>query len=61
VSFGHGAHNTLGAALARIQLAEALRALVQQLPDLRLGRTPAEIVWTGNPLDDGPTKVSVDW
>ncbi|HEY4021189.1 MAG TPA: cytochrome P450 [Pseudonocardiaceae bacterium] len=61
LSFGHGAHHCLGAALARIELAEALRALAEQLPGLRLGCAPEEIVWTGNALDDGPTLVPVEW
>jgi cytochrome P450 len=61
LSFGHGAHHCLGAALARVELAEALRALAEQLPGLRLGCAPEEIGWTGNPLDDGPTLVPAEW
>lgn len=34
--FGAGAHRCLGAALARIELQEALRGLLTRLPDLRL-------------------------
>ena len=60
-SFGHGVHHCLGAPLARIELAEALRALAEQLPGLRLGCAPEEIVWAGNPLDDGPLAVPVTW
>lgn len=61
LSFGHGAHHCLGAPLARIELAEALRALAEQLPDLRLGCASEEIAWVGNPLDDGPIAVPVVW
>ena len=60
-SFGHGAHHCLGAALARIEIAEALRALATHLPDLRLGCEPEDIVWVGSPLDDGPTALPVSW
>ena len=61
LSFGHGAHHCLGAALARIEIAEALRALAARLPDLRLGCEPDEVVWVGSPLDDGPTALPVFW
>lgn len=61
LSFGHGAHHCLGARLARIELTEQVRALAEQLPGLRLGCAPEEIVWAGNPLDDGPIAVLVTW
>lgn len=61
LSFGHGAHHCLGAPLARIEIAEALRALATQLPDLRLGCEPAEVAWLGTPLDDGPITLPVVW
>jgi cytochrome P450 len=35
--FGAGAHRCLGAALARVELQEALHGLVTRLPELRLG------------------------
>lgn len=60
-SFGHGAHHCLGAQLARIELAEQLRALAEQLPGLRLGCAPEELVSAGNPLDDGPIALPVTW
>jgi cytochrome P450 len=61
LSFGHGAHHCLGAPLARIEIAEALRALAEQLPGLRLGCAPEEIAWAGSPLDDGPIALPVFW
>jgi cytochrome P450 len=61
LSFGHGAHHCLGAPLARIEIAEALRALATQLPDLRLGCEPQEVAWVGSPLDDGPIALPVFW
>jgi cytochrome P450 len=47
--------------LARIEIAEALRALATQLPDLRLGCEPQEVAWVGSPLDDGPIALPVFW
>jgi cytochrome P450 len=61
LSFGHGAHHCLGAPLARIEIAEVLRALATQLPDLRLGCEPQEVAWVGSPLDDGPIALPVFW
>jgi cytochrome P450 len=60
LSFGYGVHHCLGAPLARIEIAEALRTLATQVPDLRLGVKPEEIPWIGGPLDDGPVVVLVD-
>jgi cytochrome P450 len=61
LSFGHGIHHCLGAALARIELTAALRALAEQLPTLFLAGRPQELAWTGNPLDDGLTALAVTW
>jgi cytochrome P450 len=36
LGFGHGAHHCAGAALAMVELQEALRALLTRLPGLRL-------------------------
>lgn len=35
-SFGMGAHYCLGAALARLEVEQSIRALAQRLPNLRL-------------------------
>ncbi|RLK60126.1 cytochrome P450 [Actinokineospora cianjurensis] len=40
LSFGAGIHYCVGAPLARVEVAAALRALVTQLPHLRLAREP---------------------
>jgi cytochrome P450 len=40
LSFGHGAHRCVGEALARAEMEEALIALSQRLPDLRLAGDP---------------------
>ncbi|HEX3781798.1 MAG TPA: cytochrome P450 [Pseudonocardiaceae bacterium] len=61
LSFGHGAHHCLGAALARIELAEALRALAEALPTLELAGKPEDLHWLGSPLDDGLIAFPVTW
>lgn len=43
VAFGHGAHHCIGAPLARMELQEALTALVTRLPGLRLAVPPEEV------------------
>jgi cytochrome P450 len=40
LGFSSGIHACLGASLARMEAAHALRALFEQFPDLRLGGTP---------------------
>lgn len=43
LGFGSGAHHCLGAQLARVELQEALRGLVTQLPGLALAVPPADL------------------
>ncbi|MCF3101072.1 cytochrome P450 [Streptomyces roseoverticillatus] len=58
LGFGHGVHHCLGAPLARLELQEALRALVLRLPGLR----PAgDIVWKTEMLVRGPRSMPVAW
>jgi cytochrome P450 len=45
LSFGHGAHHCLGAALARREAQAAVRAVLAGFDDLRLGCAPEELVW----------------
>ena len=45
LSFGHGAHHCLGAALARHETHAAFRAVITGLDDLRLGCPPEDLVW----------------
>jgi cytochrome P450 len=44
--FGAGAHYCLGAHLARVQLQEAIAALAERLPSLRLAVPPEELPWS---------------
>ncbi|WP_018684963.1 cytochrome P450 [Actinokineospora enzanensis] len=57
LGFGHGVHHCLGAPLARLELQEALRALIT-LPDLRLAGDP---VWKTQMLVRGPRELPVAW
>ncbi|MCP2167686.1 cytochrome P450 [Goodfellowiella coeruleoviolacea] len=45
LAFGFGTHHCLGAALARIELQEAVAALVRTLPGLRLAVPADELSW----------------
>jgi cytochrome P450 len=46
VTFGWGAHFCLGARLARMELEEVLRTIVDRYPGLDLAEDPDEIPWT---------------
>ncbi|MFE1950775.1 cytochrome P450 [Streptomyces sp. NPDC059524] len=56
--FGHGAHHCLGAHLARVELQEALKALVVGMPGLRLN---GEITWKSDMIIRAPKTLPVTW
>ncbi len=58
LGFGHGVHHCLGAALARMELQEALRALLFEWPGLRLA---GDIRWKTEMLVRGPVTMPVGW
>lgn len=58
LAFGHGVHHCLGAALARMELQEALRVLLTELPGLHLA---GDIVWKSEMLVRGPVTMPVGW
>ncbi|MFF8387822.1 cytochrome P450 [Streptomyces kanasensis] len=58
LGFGHGVHHCLGAPLARLELQEALRALLTRFPDLHLA---GDIVWKNQMLVRGPREMPVGW
>lgn len=60
LTFGYGPHFCLGAQLARIELVETLRALLDVLPGLRLAVPAEDIVWRRT-LIRGPERVPVTW
>lgn len=45
LSFGHGAHFCLGAALARLEARIALESLLRRFPGLRLACPPESLAW----------------
>ena len=57
VGFGHGAHHCLGAALARVELQEALIALSGAFPDLRV----TDVDWKSKMIVRGPRHLGVTW
>ncbi|MGW5687205.1 cytochrome P450, partial [Nonomuraea sp. NPDC003754] len=58
-SFGHGPHHCLGVNLARVELQEALRALVTRLPSLQLAVAPAEVQWAVEGMGHRPLSLPV--
>ncbi len=58
LGFGHGAHHCLGAQLARVELQEALRALLTRLPGLHVA---GEVVWKAEMIVRGPKYLPVAW
>ncbi|MGZ8178949.1 cytochrome P450 [Williamsia sp. SKLECPSW1] len=57
IGFGHGAHHCLGAALARVELQEALTALSGAFPDL----TVTDVDWKSKMVVRGPRHLGVSW
>jgi cytochrome P450 len=58
LGFGHGVHHCLGAPLARVELQEALRALLTTVPNLSLA---GDIVWKTAMIVRGPRTMPVRW
>ncbi|MGW5365953.1 cytochrome P450 [Actinopolymorpha pittospori] len=61
LTFGRGPHYCLGAALARVEVGAALRALAQRLPDLRIHGAVEDVPWIRSHTDAGPTILPVTW
>ncbi|MCS0637957.1 cytochrome P450 [Streptomyces sp. LP05-1] len=58
LGFGHGVHHCLGAPLARLELQEALAALLARFPGLRLA---GDVAWKNQMLVRGPRVMPVGW
>ncbi|MER8232538.1 cytochrome P450 [Streptomyces sp. NPDC101490] len=58
LGFGHGVHHCLGAPLARLELQEALVALITRFPRLRLA---GDITWKSEMLVRGPRVMPIGW
>ncbi|WP_233223317.1 cytochrome P450 [Amycolatopsis sp. BJA-103] len=62
LTFGHGPHRCLGAALARLQLQTGVTALLAAAPRLRLTVPIEELVWRRMFLTlQGPVAAPIDW
>jgi cytochrome P450 len=59
LSFGHGAHFCLGAALARVEAQIAIAALLRRFPDLDGERAPRD--WKRSMVLRGPTALRMWW
>jgi len=58
LAFGHGVHHCVGAALARVELQEALRALLLGLPSLHLA---GDVVWKDEMMVRSPLTMLIGW
>lgn len=58
LGFGHGVHHCLGAPLARMELQEALSALLVRFPGLRLA---GDVTWKSEMLVRGPRVMPIGW
>ncbi|WP_053697938.1 cytochrome P450 [Streptomyces sp. NRRL F-5755] len=58
LGFGHGVHHCLGAPLARLELQEALLALITRFPKLHVA---GDVVWKDQMLVRGPRVMPVGW
>ncbi|EST36409.1 cytochrome P450 [Streptomyces roseochromogenus] len=58
LGFGHGVHHCLGAPLARLELQEAIGALVTRFPRLHVA---GDITWKTEMLVRGPRVMPVGW
>lgn len=61
LTFGHGIHFCLGAALARLQLTTAIGTLLQRYPNLRLAVPDSEIEWLPNRIIYKARELPVLW
>lgn len=61
VALGRGAHNCVGAHLARAELEVGLDALFDRFPRLRLAVPESEIPWEDHSPEKSPTHLPVDW
>jgi len=59
--FGPGTHHCLGASLARVELQEAIGALVHRYPALRLACADEEVQWKSGLMVRGPVSLPVTW
>jgi cytochrome P450 len=61
LTFGHGVHHCLGAQLARIELTEALGALLHRFPGLRLAGPEHPPLWKTGLTIRAPRSLPICW
>jgi len=61
VAFGRGRHMCLGAPLARVELEEAIGALLHRLPSLRLAVPERDLRWRRDTFIRGLAALPVRW
>ncbi|KNB54306.1 cytochrome P450 [Streptomyces caatingaensis] len=61
VAFGHGPHTCTGGHLTRLQLATAIRVLLERLPDVRLAVPAESIPWDESTPLRAPATLPVRW
>ncbi|WEH41418.1 cytochrome P450 [Streptomyces sp. AM 2-1-1] len=61
LQFGYGMHHCMGAALARMEIAELLTALAAEFPTLTLDADPATLPWDSGVILRRPTALPVRW
>jgi cytochrome P450 len=59
LAFGHGVHFCLGAPLARLEVATALRLLFERFPDAQLATSPDELERLPSLISNGHTTIPV--
>jgi nocardicin N-oxygenase len=61
LTFGHGPHHCLGAALARLELQVAVASLTRRFPTLRLAVAPENVTWRAGQTILGIQELPVTW
>ena len=61
LTFGHGPHHCIGAALARLELEVGLGTLFRRFPTLRLAVPLDEVPWVYRVTTAGPAVLPVTW
>jgi len=61
LTFGHGPHHCIGAALARLELAAAFGILLRRLPGLRPAVPEPAVVWKSGMITRAPVALPVTW
>ncbi|MEV4602771.1 cytochrome P450 [Amycolatopsis sp. NPDC049253] len=61
VAFGHGPHHCIGAQLARLELQEALKAILARFPEMRLADGREGVKWEYGVIVRGPSLLRIAW